>query len=75
MTVMISVRNGSGIPGCSPRLERDRIVGSRLLPGKQECPAGSGSGSNRTAVPFYRSYIFGSNYIFEFSSYRDIIYT
>jgi len=31
------------------------------LPGNQRYPAGSGTGSNRTAVPFYGSYISGSN--------------
>jgi hypothetical protein len=55
------VRNGSGLPGCGPGLEPDRMVQSGLLPGKQGYPPGSGTGSNRTAVPFYCSYNFGSN--------------
>ena len=75
ITVTISVRNGSGLPGHGPPLERNRIVGPWLLPWKQECSADSGSGSNRTAVPSYGSYNFGSNSVFELSSYRDIIYT
>ena len=36
-------------------------VQSGLLPGKQGYPPGSGTGSNRTAVPFYGFYNFGSN--------------
>ena len=30
-----SVSNGSGLPGCGPDLEPDRMVQSGLLPGKQ----------------------------------------
>jgi len=56
-----SVSNGSGLPGCGPGLEPDRMVQSGLLPGKQGYPPGSGTGSNRTAVPFYGSYNFGFN--------------
>jgi len=39
-----SVSNGSGLPGCSPGLEPDRMVQSGLLPGKQGYPPGSGTG-------------------------------
>jgi len=46
-----SVSNGSGLPGCGPGLEPDRMVRFGLLPGKQGYPAGSGTGWNRTAVP------------------------
>ena len=49
-----------------PGLEPDRMAQSGLLPGKQGYPAGSGTGSNRTAVPFYGSYNFASNEVFEF---------
>jgi len=58
---MYSVSNGSGLPGCRPGLEPDRTVQSGLLPQIQGYPPGSGTGSNRTAVPFYGSYNFGSN--------------
>jgi len=60
-SVGASVSNGSGLPGCGPGLEPDWMVQSGLLPGKQGYPPGSGTGSNRTAVPFYGSYNFGSN--------------
>jgi len=60
-SAMASVSNGSGLPGCGPGLEPDRTVHSGLLPGIQGYPPGSGTGSNRTAVPFYGSYNFGSN--------------
>ena len=52
---------GSGLPGCGPGLEPDRMVQSGLLPGKQGYPPGSGTGWNRTAVPYYGSFDFGSN--------------
>jgi len=58
---MPSVSNGSGLPGCGLGLKPDRMVQSGLLPGKQGYPPGSGTSSNRTAVPFYGSYNFGSN--------------
>jgi len=58
---MPSVSNGSGLPGCGPGFEPDQIVQSGLLPGKQGYPPGSGTGSNRTAVPCYGSYNFRSN--------------
>jgi len=53
--------NGSGLPRCGPGLEPDRMVQSSLLSGKQGYMPGSGTCSNRTAVPFYSSYHFGSN--------------
>jgi len=56
-----SVSNGSGLPGCGPGLEPDRIVQFGLLPGKQGYPSGSGTGWNRTAVPYYGSCNFASN--------------
>ena len=56
-----SVSNGSGLPGCGPGLEPDRMVQFGLLPGKQGYPAGSGTGWNRTAVPYYGSCNFASN--------------
>jgi len=56
-----SVSNGSGLPGCGPGLEADRMIQSWLLHGLQGYPPGSVRGSNRTAVPFYHSYNFGSN--------------
>jgi len=58
---MGSVSNGSGLPGCGTGLEPDRTVQSGLLPGIQRYPPGSGTGSDRTAGPFYGSYNFGSN--------------
>jgi len=66
-----SVTNSSGLPGCGPDLEPDRMVQSRLLPGKK----GSGTGSNPIAVPFYGSYNFGSNYVFQFGLYHDMVNT
>ena len=61
LCVVLSVSNGSGLPGCGPGLEPDRMVQSGLLPGKQGYPPGSGTGSNRTAVPFYGSSNFRPN--------------
>jgi len=55
-----SVSNGSGLPGCGPGLEPDRMVQSGLLPGKQGYPPGSGTGWTGTAVPYYGSCNFGS---------------
>jgi hypothetical protein len=48
-----SVSNHSGLAGCGPGLEPDQMVQSGLLPGKQRYPMRSGTGSNRTAVPFH----------------------
>jgi hypothetical protein len=56
-----SFSNGSMLPGCSPGLEPDRMGQSRLLPGQQGYPPGSGTGWNRTMVPYYSSCNFGSN--------------
>jgi len=70
-----SVSNGSGLPSCCPGLEPHRMVGSSSLPGKQGYPAILGTGSNRTAVAFYGSYNVGSNWVFEFPPYRNMIYT
>jgi len=56
-----SVSNGSGLPGCGPGLEPDRMVQSGLLPGKQGYPPGSGTGWTGTAVPYYGSCNFSSN--------------
>jgi len=70
-----SVSNGSRLPGCSPGLEPDRMVQSGLLPGNQGYPLGLGTGLNRTAVPFNRSYNFGSNLVFEFWSDHDMVNT
>jgi len=56
-----SVSNGSGLPGCGPGLEPDRMLRSGFLPGKQGYHPGPGTGLKRTAVPFYGSYNFGSN--------------
>ena len=56
-----SVSNGSGLPGCGPGLEPDRTDQSGSWPGKQGYPPRLGTGSNRTAVPFYGSDNFGSN--------------
>jgi len=39
-----SVSNGSGLPGCSPGLEPDRMVQSGSLPGKEGYPPGLGTG-------------------------------
>jgi hypothetical protein len=39
-----SVSKGSGLPGCGPGLEPDRMVQSGLLKGKQGYPTGSGTG-------------------------------
>jgi len=72
---VVSVSNGSGLPGFGPGLEPDRMPQFGLLPGKQGYPPGSGTGWNRTAVPFYGSYNFASNSVFEFWSYRNMIYT
>ena len=59
--IVTSVSNGSGLPGCGLGLEQDRMLQSGLLPGKQGYPPGSGTGWNRTAVPFHGSYNFGCN--------------
>ena len=61
MVWMISVSNGSGLSSCGPGLKPDRMVQSGLVPGYQRYPPGSGTGSNRTEVPFYGSYNFGSD--------------
>jgi len=74
-SVLCSVGNGSGLPGCGPGLEPDRMVQFELLPGWQGYPAGSGTGWNRTVVPYYCSCSFASNYVCEFWSYRDMIST
>ena len=67
------VNNGSGLPGRGPGLEPCRTVQAGLLSGIQGYPQGSGTRSNWTAVPFYGSYNFESNQLFEISSYRDMI--
>jgi len=72
---LTSVSNGSWLPGCGPGLELDRMVQFGLLPGIQGNPAGSGTGRNRSAVPYYGSCNFASNYVSEFWSYRDMIST
>jgi hypothetical protein len=57
-----SVSNSCSLPGYGPGLEPDRMVQSRLLPGKHGYRMSlGGTGSNWTAVPFYGSYNFGSN--------------
>jgi len=73
--LVVSVSKGSGLPGCSPGLEPDQMIWSGLLPRNQGNPAGSGTGSNRTTVPFYGPYNLGCNSVFEFSLYRNLIYT
>jgi len=55
-----SVSIGSGLPGCGPGLEPDRMVGSGLLPRLQGYAARSGTGSNWTVVRSYGSYNFDS---------------
>ena len=68
-----SVSNGSGLPRCGRGLDPDRVVQSGLLPGQQGYPPGSETGSNRTAGPLYSRHNFGSNYVFEFRSYHDMV--
>jgi hypothetical protein len=61
MYVVPSVSNGSGLPSCGLGLEPDQMVQSGLEPGEQGYPASSGTGWNRSLVPSYGSYTFGSN--------------
>jgi len=73
--LVTSVSDSSGLPGCSPGFEQDRMVGYGLVRRKQGYPACSQTGLNRTAVSFYGSYNFGSNPVFEFSTYCNMIHT
>jgi hypothetical protein len=60
-----SVSNGSELPGCGPGFEPGQMLQFGLFPGNQGDPAGSGTGWNRTAVPYYGSCNFASNQVSE----------
>jgi hypothetical protein len=52
LSIVNSLSIGSGFPGCGPDLEPDQMVEYSLLSGKQRFPPCSGTGWNRTVVPY-----------------------